>query len=399
MEDLVEWFDDALSEYAAERSALERTIWTLDEAARGVVAEGCAKSATKGVAESELAALRASIERQYAGRAAVAVLATCATRKSLHPSLRRAGLLHHTVALRPLDSARRAGVLSAMARRQRRRMRSAERERTELAQIAAQLRAVVAERRSEEASGGDADLSELGFQHVEEEGDGEEEDGLDFSHAAGRCDGFSTSDLATLVDRAAHASASSALRGGLAMAEALGPDEVDEALETFLPAALRAVRSSMAAEAVVRWSDVGGLKEARRTLEEVLALPVRYRALYEAAPLRLPSGLLLYGPPGCGKTMIAAAAARECGLNFISVKGPEMLNKYIGQSEQAVRALFDRAAAAAPAILFFDEFDAAAPRRGHDSTGVTDRVVNQVSFLLCTVTFYANLAHSLTRSP
>ncbi len=88
--------------------------------------------------------------------------------------------------------------------------------------------------------------------------------------------------------------------------------------------------------------------------------------------------MLLYGPPGCGKTLLASAVARETGLNFISIKGPELLNKYIGASEMAVRDLFTRAYAARPCVLFFDEFDSIAPRRGHDSTGVTDRVVNQL---------------------
>jgi peroxin-1 len=88
--------------------------------------------------------------------------------------------------------------------------------------------------------------------------------------------------------------------------------------------------------------------------------------------------LLLYGFPGCGKTLLASAVAKECGLNFISVKGPEILNKYIGASEKSVRDLFERAQAARPCVLFFDEFDSIAPKRGHDSTGVTDRVVNQM---------------------
>ncbi|KAJ1980877.1 Peroxisome biosynthesis protein pex1, partial [Dimargaris verticillata] len=87
--------------------------------------------------------------------------------------------------------------------------------------------------------------------------------------------------------------------------------------------------------------------------------------------------ILLYGYPGCGKTLLASAVAKECGLNFIYVKGPEILNKYIGASEQSVRDLFKRASAARPCVLFFDELDAIAPRRGHDNTGVTDRVVNQ----------------------
>lgn len=82
---------------------------------------------------------------------------------------------------------------------------------------------------------------------------------------------------------------------------------------------------------------------------------------------------------GCGKTLIASAVAKECGLNFISVKGPELLNKYIGSSEASVRDTFSRARSAAPCVLFFDEFDSIAPKRGADSTGVTDRVVNQVN--------------------
>ena len=97
--------------------------------------------------------------------------------------------------------------------------------------------------------------------------------------------------------------------------------------------------------------------ETRRVLKETLEMPARFAPLYDASPLRLPSGVLLFGPPGCGKTLLAGAVANESGLNFISVKGPEVLNKYIGASEQAVRDLFGRAAAAAPSVLFFDEFN------------------------------------------
>jgi len=88
--------------------------------------------------------------------------------------------------------------------------------------------------------------------------------------------------------------------------------------------------------------------------------------------------LLLFGYPGCGKTLLASAVAKECGLNFIGIKGPEILNKYIGASEKTVRDIFERASSAKPCVLFFDEFDSIAPKRGHDSTGVTDRVVNQM---------------------
>ena len=110
----------------------------------------------------------------------------------------------------------------------------------------------------------------------------------------------------------------------------------------------------------------------------MLELPIKFSKIFAETPLRLISGVLLYGPPGCGKTNIVGAAAAACSLRFISVKGPELLNKYIGASEQAVRDIFSKASAAAPCILFFDEFDSIAPKRGHDNTGVTDRVVNQV---------------------
>ncbi|RHY32552.1 hypothetical protein DYB32_002448 [Aphanomyces invadans] len=143
-------------------------------------------------------------------------------------------------------------------------------------------------------------------------------------------------------------------------------------LQDFTPAALRGVELFKSS---VLWSDIGGLKEIRQMLKDTLELPTKYGKLYAAAPIKLPSGLLLFGPPGCGKTLLANAVANECGLNFISVKGPEVLNKYIGASEQAVRDLFSRAAAAAPSVLFLDEFDAMAPRRGADNTGVTDRVM------------------------
>lgn len=150
------------------------------------------------------------------------------------------------------------------------------------------------------------------------------------------------------------------------------------ALEDFVPAAMRGIAKKASQDEHVGWEDVGGLLETCHALREMLEMPVKHGKIFAEAPLRLRSGVLLFGPPGCGKTHIVGAAAAACSLRFISVKGPELLNKYIGASEQAVRDLFARAAAAAPCILFFDEFDAIAPRRGHDNTGVTDRVVNQL---------------------
>ncbi|XP_075164202.1 peroxisomal biogenesis factor 1 isoform X2 [Haematobia irritans] len=123
---------------------------------------------------------------------------------------------------------------------------------------------------------------------------------------------------------------------------------------------------------------IPGLETVVSVLEEVLMWPSRYPRIFNESPLRNQAGVLLYGPPGTGKTFLVSTLARAWNLRTISVKGPELLAKYIGQSEENVRNLFNRARNAKPCVLFFDEFDSLAPKRGHDSTGVTDRVVNQL---------------------
>merc|ERR1712139_572923 len=130
----------------------------------------------------------------------------------------------------------------------------------------------------------------------------------------------------------------------------------------------------------VCWSDVGGLEGPKQALLDMLTMPTKYGVLVDRAPVRTRKGLMLVGPPGCGKTMLVQAAANETKglLRFLTVKGPELLSKYIGASEAGVRQKFERAAAAAPSVLFFDEIESLAPKRGADSTGVTDRVVNQM---------------------
>ena len=108
---------------------------------------------------------------------------------------------------------------------------------------------------------------------------------------------------------------------------------------------------------------ISGLNATRKVLLETLEWPIKYAPIFQHSKLRLRSGLLLYGYPGCGKTLLASAVAAQFGMNFISVKGPELLNKYIGASEQSVRELFERAQSARPCVLFFDEFESIAPKR------------------------------------
>lgn len=198
---------------------------------------------------------------------------------------------------------------------------------------------------------------------------------LDLLDIAGRTDGYMPADLNLLVSR----SRNEALIRNVSLPEqtqlTLTKADFDAALKNFTPASLRNVTLT---HSTTTFSSVGGLTETRNTLLETLLYPTKYAPIFARSPLRLRSGLLLYGYPGCGKTLLAAAVAGECNLNFISVKGPEILNKYIGASEKSVRDLFERAQAAKPCVLFFDEFDSIAPKRGHDSTGVTDRVVNQM---------------------
>lgn len=124
------------------------------------------------------------------------------------------------------------------------------------------------------------------------------------------------------------------------------------------------------------WSRIGALENAKSAIWEALQLPSVRPDVFSNVPIRLPHGILLYGPPGCGKTMLARTAAVESGMRCVMVKGPELLSKYIGESEAEVRRAFEKAASSTPCVLLFDEFDSLAPRRGGESTGVADRVVN-----------------------
>jgi transitional endoplasmic reticulum ATPase len=154
-------------------------------------------------------------------------------------------------------------------------------------------------------------------------------------------------------------------------------------LDDFV-AALREVEPSAIREVFVevpnvRWQDVGGLKQAKELLVEAVEWPLKYANLFEKAGIRPPKGVLLSGPPGCGKTLLAKAIATESNVNFISVKGPALLSKYVGESERGVREVFRKARQAAPCIIFFDEIDALLPSRSAGSTDshVSERVLSQ----------------------
>ncbi|XP_042822332.1 peroxisome biogenesis factor 1 isoform X5 [Panthera tigris] len=198
---------------------------------------------------------------------------------------------------------------------------------------------------------------------------------LDLHCIAKRTEGFVARDFTMLVDRAIHFHLS---HQSISTREELVLTTLDfqKALQGFLPASLRNVNLHKPRD--LGWDKIGGLHEVRQILMDTIQLPAKYPELFANLPIRQRTGVLLYGPPGTGKTLLAGVVARESGMNFISIKGPELLSKYIGASEQAVRDIFIRAQAAKPCILFFDEFESIAPRRGHDNTGVTDRVVNQL---------------------
>jgi transitional endoplasmic reticulum ATPase len=150
------------------------------------------------------------------------------------------------------------------------------------------------------------------------------------------------------------------------------------ALSTCDPSALRDNKVEVPD---VKWADIGGLEETKRELQEMVRYPIEHRHLFERFGMQASRGVLFYGPPGCGKTLMAKAIANECGANFISVKGPELLNAWFGGSEANVRNLFDKARAASPCILFFDEMDSIARARGSGGSGssdTSDRVINQI---------------------
>ena len=153
--------------------------------------------------------------------------------------------------------------------------------------------------------------------------------------------------------------------------------DFQEAMKYVQPTVLREVLIEVP---TVRWEDIGGLEEVKQELKEAVEWPLKAPELFKEMGIEPPKGILLYGPPGCGKTLLAKAVANESEANFIAVRGPELLSKWVGESERAIREVFRKARQAAPCVVFFDEIDSIAPARGFrlDTSGVTDRMVNQL---------------------
>jgi transitional endoplasmic reticulum ATPase len=153
--------------------------------------------------------------------------------------------------------------------------------------------------------------------------------------------------------------------------------DLEEALKEVQPSALREVLVEVPN---IKWSDIGGLETVKKQLQQAVEWPLKYPDIFEQSGAKPPKGILLYGPPGTGKTLLAKAVANESEANFISIKGPELLSKWVGESESGVREIFRKARQAAPTVVFFDEVDAIAPVRGsgYGDTNVTERVVSQL---------------------
>ncbi|CAB49317.1 CDC48 family AAA ATPase [Pyrococcus abyssi] len=199
--------------------------------------------------------------------------------------------------------------------------------------------------------------------------------------------GFVGADLAALAREAAMAALRRLIREGKIdfEAETIPREVLDElkvtrrdfyeALKMVEPSALREVLIEVPN---VHWDDIGGLEDVKQELREAVEWPLKYPEAFKAYGITPPKGILLYGPPGTGKTLLAKAVATESQANFIAVRGPEILSKWVGESEKNIREIFRKARQAAPTVIFIDEIDAIAPRRGTDVNRVTDRIINQL---------------------
>jgi transitional endoplasmic reticulum ATPase len=208
---------------------------------------------------------------------------------------------------------------------------------------------------------------------------------VNFNEISNRTIGYTGADLESLCKEAALKALKPHLRKFKNMDEKLPADELDKikvGREHFIDA-MRNVEPSAMREVLIKkpnvtWNDVGGLEKAKEKLRELVELPLLRPELFKMAGIKPSKGILLYGPPGTGKTLLAKAVANEANANFISVKGPELVSKWVGESEKHIRDIFKKARQVAPAIIFFDEFDSISKMRGSSMNDSTEKIVNQL---------------------
>ncbi|MEA1993963.1 MAG: CDC48 family AAA ATPase [Euryarchaeota archaeon] len=208
---------------------------------------------------------------------------------------------------------------------------------------------------------------------------------VDLDHYADIAHGYSGADLASLCREAGMNALRRIIPDLKESEEVLSKDVIEnlKVTEKDVYNAYKRIEPSAMREAIIEipkmtWGDIGGLDEVQTELRESVEWPLRYHELFDEGGIEVPRGILLYGPPGCGKTLLAKAVANESDANFISVKGPELLSKWVGESEKGVRKIFSRARQVAPSIIFFDEIDSIAGVRGSGATQITERVVAQI---------------------
>jgi len=226
------------------------------------------------------------------------------------------------------------------------------------------------------------------FDHEKGAGHPDNTDAVDLDILAAETHGYVGADLKSLCTNAGFSCARRQAAGLLDTEADMVDASVYAALEVLAAdfnGAMKRITPSAMRDVVVqvpdvKFEDIGGLEGVKQELKEMIEFPVKYAALFEDMGTVPPKGALLYGPPGCGKTMLAKAIANECSANFISIKGPQLLSKWFGESESNVREIFEKARSAAPCVLFFDEIDSIAVRRGSTTggPGISDRIVNQL---------------------
>jgi len=197
---------------------------------------------------------------------------------------------------------------------------------------------------------------------------------------AKKCEFYFPGDIRRLVERSVINACSRVTLNFDSEPISIVMEDVLKSLEGYVPANLRGV--ALQTKTVRTFEHVGGMNKIKEVLTKTILLQVKYPKLFERCPIRTQNSILLYGPPGCGKTLIAEALTSQDCIQSIYVRGPELLSKYIGASEGAVRTLFKQAEMAKPCVIFFDEFESLVSKRGSDSTGVTDRIVNQFLTLM-----------------